>query len=93
MTPIVAAVEVSLPPTTDSALPQTPIKRQQRTPSKTVAPIDGEDLVDGNPNQYEEIDGADHESTSHGKRKLVSYNHSEAVAFANKIHVLKPYTF
>ena len=87
-------MEVSLPPTTDSALPQTPIKRQQRTPSKTVAPIDGEDLVDGNPNQYEEIDGADHEYyITMEKKRLVSYNHSEAVAFANKIHVLKPYTF
>ena len=74
------AAHTSVPstPPTPVALPPTPAKRQQRTPSKvSVVVTEGEDSQDDSINPQDETDGqgsADIESSSN-KRKLVLFNY------------------
>ena len=68
--PAPATTTPSTPPTVN-APPPTPVKRQYRTPSKPIPPAD-EDSADGGGN-YDETDGTgEHDSSSIGKKKLVS---------------------
>ncbi len=73
----VPAVQTSVPatPPTLCALPPTPIKRQQRTPSKvSVVVTEGEDSQDDSINLQDEPDGQgtlDNESSSKKKKPLV----------------------
>ena len=73
-----SSAPVPATPPTPCALPPTPIKRQQRTPSKvSVVVTEGEDSQDDSINLQDEPDGQgtlDNESSSKKKKPLVNNN-------------------